>query len=148
MADVTIIQARPEHIEFVAPLFDGYRQFYGQPSDMKQARRFVLERLNNGESVLFLAFDGEVPVGFTQLYPSFSSVSMKRLWIVNDLFVLPRARKLGVGAALLERAGQFAEETNAKGLVLETASDNPAQKLYERLGWRRDEAFYHYFLNV
>ncbi len=148
MADVTIIQADVEHIEFIAPLFDGYRQFYGQPSDTARARRFVLERITNGESVIFLAFDGAVPIGFTQLYPSFSSVSMKRLWILNDLFVLPSGRKLGIGAALLERAGQFAVETNAKGLVLETASDNPAQKLYERLGWKRDEAFYHYFLNI
>ncbi len=115
---------------------------------MEKARLFILERLSNAESVIFLAFERTTPVGFTQLYPSFSSVSLKRLWMLNDLFVLPTVRKLGVGAALLKRARQFTMETNAKGLVLETASDNPAQKLYERLGWTRDEAFYRYFLNI
>ncbi len=148
MAHVTVIQAHPEHIEIVVPLFDGYRQFYGQPSDVAQSRRFVLERLTNNESVLFLALSDAVGAGFTQLYPSFSSVSMQRLWILNDLFVAPTARKQGVGVALMERAKQFAVETKAKGLVLETAIANPARKLYERLGWKRDEAVYHYFLNV
>ena len=86
------------------------------------------------------------PAGFTQLYPSFSSVSLRRLWILNDLFVAPSARGHGVGAALLARARVWAEETWAKGLVLETAVDNPAQRLYESMGWRRDEAALHYAL--
>ena len=72
---------------------------------------------------------------------------MKRLWILNDLFVAATARKQGVGEALLERARQFALETNAQGLILETGADNPARKLYERLGWKGD-ATLHYFLNV
>jgi GNAT superfamily N-acetyltransferase len=146
MPAVTIVQASLDHIEVVLPLFDSYRQFYDQPP-VEQARRFLTERLTGNESVVLLALSDGVGVGFTQLYPSFSSLSMKRLWILNDFFVAARARKQGVGEALLERAKQFALDTNAQGLILETGVDNPARKLYERLGWKQD-ATLHYFLNV
>ena len=145
---ITIIRAYPEHADQIAPLFDGYRQFYGQVSDIAAGRQFVLERLTHDQAVIFLALDGEQGVGFTQLFPSFSSVSMRRLWILNDLFVAPAARRHGVARALLEQARQFAIETQAKGLVLETASDNPARHVYESLGWQRDTEFYHYSLLV
>lgn len=145
---ISIIRATTEHADQIAPLFDGYRQFYGQPSDLEAGRQFVLERLKNDESVIFLALDGAQGVGFTQLFPAFSSVSMQRLWILNDLFVLPTARRRGVAGALLERARHFAIETQAKGLVLETAPDNPARRVYESLGWQRDTDFYHYSLLV
>ena len=88
-------------------------------------------------------------LGFTQLYPSFSSVSTKRLWILNDLFVSDEARRFGVARALMEKARIFAIETDAKGLILETALDNePAQALYESLGYTRDDEYYRYLLNV
>jgi GNAT superfamily N-acetyltransferase len=143
-----IIRAELKHLDGLAVLFDGYRQFYKQESDMDGAKLFLRERLTEGDSVIFLAMVNGLTVGFTQLYPSFSSVSMKRLWILNDLFVAQVARKRGVGEALLERAREFAVETNAKGLTLETAHDNrTAQSLYERMGWKRDESF-HYSLLV
>ncbi|CAA9431073.1 MAG: hypothetical protein AVDCRST_MAG37-607 [uncultured Rubrobacteraceae bacterium] len=67
----------------------------------------------------------------------------------NDLFVTPEARGRGFGAALLAETRRFAAETGAKGLTLVTAVDNlPAQRLYERMGWKRDETFYHYHLGV
>ena len=98
---------------------------------------------------MFLALEGTEGLGFAQLYPSFSSVSMKRLWILNDLFVAPEARRRGVAAALLEEARRLAVETRAEGLELATATENlPAQRLYERLGWERDDAFHHYFLSL
>ena len=147
MTHPTNVRASLEHIELVAPLFEAYRQFYRQPPEVEAARRFLTERLTGNESVLFLALSEGVGVGFTQLYPSFSSLSLKRLWILNDLFVAAPARKQGVGEALLERAMQFAMETSAQGLILETGVDNPARQLYERLGWKRDETL-HYFLNV
>ena len=143
-----ITRATSEHVELLTPMFDAYRQFYKQPSDPGQARRFLLERLERDQSVVFLAMEDEAGVGFTQLYPSFSSVSAKRVWILNDLFVVPEARQRGVASALLERAARFAVETQAKGLELKTAKDNPAQHLYERMGWQRDETFHHYSLNV
>lgn len=147
--ETEIIQATADHVDLIAPLFDGYRRFYGQPSDLARARDYLRERLDRGESVLFLAVQDRAGLGFTQLYPSFSSVSMKRLWVLNDLYVAAEARKQGVAAALLERARRFAVETGAKGLVLETALDNhPAQRLYERHGWRRDDAFCRYYLLV
>ncbi len=146
---VTVIRAELAHLNMLAELFDGYRQFYKQPSDLAGARQFLSERLSKNESVIFLALDGNTGLGFTQLYPSFSSVSMKRLWILNDLFVAPEARKMGVGEALMERARQFAIETGAKGLMLETAVDNfTAQKLYERVGYERETDFYVYTLLV
>jgi GNAT superfamily N-acetyltransferase len=146
---VTITRAALDHLDILTPLFDGYRQFYQQPSDLAGARQFLSERLSKNESVIFLALDGDTGLGFTQLYPSFSSVSMKRLWILNDLFVAPEARKRGVGEALMERARQFAIETGAKGLMLETAIDNyTAQRLYERMGWQRENDSYVYNLRV
>lgn len=143
----SIIRATIEHIDLIAPLFDGYRQFYKKPSDLVGARQFIKDRLIRHESVIFLAMDEDQALGFTQLYPSFSSTSMQRLWILNDLFVAPAGRRSGVGEALLERARQFAVEDGAKGLMLETAVTNTtAQKLYERLGWQRDTEYYVYNL--
>ena len=136
-------------LDDVAPLFDGYRQFYGQPSDLAAARAFLAERLRRHESVIFVAIADDVTLGFTQLYPSFSSVSVRRLWILNDLFVSPAARRGGVGRRLLERAREWAVETEAKGLTLTTAVTNSAARsLYESCGWRRDDEFAHYQLLV
>ena len=139
-------------VDAVAPLFDAYRQFYGQRSDLAAARAFLEERLRREESVIFLAVADEhanEALGFTQLYPSFSSVSVRRLWILNDLFVLPGLRRGGVGRRLLERAKEWAIETDAKGLMLATAVGNAAARaLYESCGWRRDDEFEHYVLLV
>ena len=133
----------------VAPLFDAYRQFYGKPPDEEAARRFLFARLSKDESVLFIARVAGKVAGFVNLYPVFSSVNLTRQWILNDLFVAPEARKRGVGRALTECARRLAEATQANGLALETAIDNhAAQKLYESLGWKRDEEFYRYFLPV
>jgi ribosomal protein S18 acetylase RimI-like enzyme len=143
-----IVRASHKDVDRIVSLFDQYRGFYRERANAEGARSFLTERLTKNESVVFLAVDPELDtVGFIQLYPSFSSVSMKRLWILNDLFVLPTARKRGVGEALLRRAEEFARETNAKGLELETWVDNlPAQRLYEKLGWKRNRDFYQYTL--
>jgi ribosomal protein S18 acetylase RimI-like enzyme len=147
--EVEIVQATPADVGAVAPLFDAYRQFYNRPPNEEAARRFLFARLSKGESVLFVAQRGQDAVGFVHLYPVFSSVNLARQWILNDLYVTPGVRKQGVGLALAERARQFAESTQADGLTLETAADNQvAQRLYERLGWKRDEQFYRYFLAV
>ncbi len=147
-----IRRATTTDLDAAAPLFDAYRQFYGQRSDVAAARAFLEERLRRDESVIFLAVadeDGGEALGFTQLYPSFSSVSLRRLWILNDLFVAPNGRRGGVGRRLLERAREWAIETEAKGLVLATAVTNrAAQALYESCGWQRDDEFQHYHLFV
>jgi ribosomal protein S18 acetylase RimI-like enzyme len=146
-----IRQASAEDIDLVAPLFDAYRQFYAQPSDLDLARAFIAERLTRGESVIFLAERDDRPVGFVQLYPLFSSTAPRprRLWLLNDLYVSPAARSGGVGRALMDRARQLAEATDAVGLELATARTNVgAQRLYESLGYRVDEHFLRYELGL
>lgn len=142
---IRVVRADRDDLDAIVPLFDAYRRFYGQPTDSAGARAFLADRITRGESVIFLALDGTTVVGFSQLYPSFSSVSMQRLWILNDLFVAPGARKAGAGRALLERAERWATETGAKGLTLATQRTNlTAQRLYEACGWSKDEEFFHY----
>ena len=140
-----VIQARRDNLELLVPLFDGYRIFYKQSSNPEAARNFLSERFQKNDSVIFLALDQDgTGIGFTQLYPSFSSVSMQRTYILNDLYVTSAARKRGVGKALMESAKQFAIESGSKGLTLETDLDNPAQSLYQRLGWKKDTHVNHY----
>jgi GNAT superfamily N-acetyltransferase len=140
-----IIRAQVKDAALIAPLFDAYRQFYQAPSDFEASHQFILERLTNHESVIFLAMEGERALGFVQLYPLFASVALQSLWLLNDLFVVESARKQGVGETLMKHAEQFAAETGSRGLFLRTAIDNvPAQKLYEKCGWARDETFYRY----
>jgi GNAT superfamily N-acetyltransferase len=147
MGKLSITRATLGMIDEVVPLFDAYRQFYAQVTDFEGARNFLTERLAKNESVIFLASEDGRSLGFTQLYPSFSSVSMQRTWILNDLFVYPNARGHGVAGALIERAKQFALETNVRELSLETAKTNlAAQDLYKKCGWKRDELFYKYEL--
>jgi GNAT superfamily N-acetyltransferase len=146
--DLTIVRAGRNELDDLAPLFDGYRQFYGQRSDLPAARRFLRDRIERDESVIYLSYaNGGEASGFTQLYPSFSSVSLKPLWILNDLFVRSDIRRGGVGRALLERARRHAVETGAKGLVLNTGVTNKAaQSLYKSCGWLRDDEFFQYHL--
>ncbi|HEX6062114.1 MAG TPA: GNAT family N-acetyltransferase [Candidatus Limnocylindria bacterium] len=145
MPEVRSVRAELDDLDTLVPLFDAYRRFYGQPSDLTGARTFLADRFKRGESVIFLAVVDGAIVGFTQLYPSFSSVSMKRLWVLNDLFVTADARKSGAGRALLERAERWAAETGAKGLTLSTQITNlGAQRLYEACGWTKDDEFLHY----
>ncbi|MEQ9301958.1 MAG: GNAT family N-acetyltransferase [Cyclobacteriaceae bacterium] len=142
---IRIVQATETHLDLLMPLFNDYRQFYGQESDIMGARIFLQRRIDKKESVIFLALEEDKGVGFTQLYPTYSSVSMQKFYILNDLFVSEEHRNKGIGERLLHQAKRFTADFKLKGLALETASDNPAQKLYERLGWIRDTDFYHYF---
>lgn len=141
-------QAAVEDLGRIVPLFDGYRQFYGQSSDPEAARVFLLERMRQQQSVIFIAEDDQDrALGFTQLYPSFSSVRLGRSYILNDLFVVPGARRHGVGALLLQAAARFGRSTGAVRLSLSTALDNgAAQALYESQGWQADTVFRHYNL--
>ncbi len=146
---ISVRQAGLVDVDIIAPLFDEYRRFYQQASDLSLARDFIHERLSLLESVIFLAESADgTAVGFTQLYPSFSSVSACRIWVLNDLFVAESARGQGVGSALLNAAKSHALTSGAKRLDLSTAHDNPAQKLYESHGYSRDSSFYSYSLKI
>ena len=146
---VHIKQAGVEDIETIIPLFAAYRTFYKVESDTAQLRSYLHERLKNNQSVIFLATSEGTAVGFTQLYPGFSSVSLKNTWTLNDLYVAPEARRLLVGQQLMDRAKQMAKESGACEIMLQTATDNiTAQGLYEKLGYERDNDFYCYCLDL
>jgi GNAT superfamily N-acetyltransferase len=149
-SNIQVRQASVSDLEALVPLFDGYRQFYGKSSDAALARSFLLERFQNNQSVIFIATQPDnVAVGFTQLYPSFSSVSAARTFILNDLFVAASGRRSGVGMKLLEAAAQFGRSVGAIRLSLSTAKDNEkAQALYASHGWVRDTEFYDYSLSL
>jgi len=144
----TVREASISDVDQLAPLFDGYRQFYGRSPDLAIARKFLAERLSRNQSRVLLAqaADGAA-IGFVQLFPSFSSVRAAPIYILNDLFVAPAARGRGVGRLLMKAAADAARQAGAARLTLSTAITNaPAQALYESLGWKRDEDFYEYNL--
>jgi len=141
---ITIRKATIDDLGAVAPLFDLYRQFYGQPSDPGAALDFLRARMEAGESTILLAVDEGDALGFCQLYPIFSSVSMRRAWLLNDLYVRTAARGKGVATALLSAAAEFGRGQQAKWLLLQTGATNGiAQALYEKNGWMREyDLFY------
>lgn len=140
MNDTAIRRATSEDIDAVAPLFDAYRGFYGQPSDLARARDWLRARMEGGDSVVFMAEHGAAAVGFVQLYPMFTSVGTARTWILNDLYVDAAARRNGVARGLLDAAVEFARSDGARGIVLETTRDNAAARaLYRNAGWSEDQ---------
>lgn len=144
-----IFQATTDHIDDVALLFNCYRIFYEQESNYNAAKEFIKERFERQDSVIFLATKDNKPVGYTQLFPSFSSVSMKRVWILNDLFVIPEVRNKGIAKALINGAKNYAIATKAIRIVLATEVTNiVAQKLYETMGYHKFDKFYHYILEI
>jgi len=145
-----LLRADASRVDQVAGLFDAYRSFYGQPANLPQSRQFLAERLARDESVIFYVQDASgQALGFVQLYPSFSSIDAHRTWLLSDLFTASQARGRGVGSLLMNAAREFAVATGAKGLVLETATDNHiAQRLYESLGYVRDPGYYTYCLDL
>lgn len=142
---ITIVKADQQHVESLAQLFDAYRVFYEQESNLKAAAAFLSQRLSKNESTVFMAFSDDQAIGFTQLYPLFSSVSLQSMHLLNDLYVDSAFRGKGVASLLLNEAKRFALENGSKGLSLETHNTNPAQALYERLDWVKDEEYLHYF---
>lgn len=134
---VVVRRASLDDLDALVPLFDAYRVFYAQTSDPDNAREFLATRLQRAESVILLAGPRSTAAGFTQLYPMFSSVSMARIWVLNDLFVAADARRGGVARALLDAAADFARDDGALRLELETMPGNiQAQALYRDMGWQ------------
>lgn len=142
--------AKMADIDALAVLFDGYRVFYQQASDLRVARDFILQRIQNGDSTILVAENetGEL-LGFVQLYPIFSSVSARSSLLLNDLFVSSIARRLGVGKGLMQAANNFGQSQGVCWIMLQTEKTNlSAQGLYESLGYQRDnDCFYYYFSN-
>ncbi|MFT4179067.1 MAG: GNAT family N-acetyltransferase [Thermomonas sp.] len=137
--DTAITRAGPADLDALSALFDAYRQFYGQPSDLPRARQWLRERLRFGESVVLVAKRNSATVGFVQMYPMFSSVRTAKTWILNDLYVDAEARRKGIARDLLAAAADFARTDGAAGIALETATDNAAARaLYRAAGWQED----------
>ncbi|TVZ50955.1 GNAT family N-acetyltransferase [Dokdonia sp. Hel_I_53] len=139
-----IRKATLDNLEDIIPLFDGYRQFYRQKSDLEAAKSFITSRLQYKDSTIFLCYKDDSAVGFTQLYPLFSSVTMQPMLLLNDLFIAENYRGQGIGTALINEAKELCTKTQQKGLVIQTEITNPAQKLYERLNFKKDPDL-HYF---
>lgn len=147
---VSIRRAELGDVGVVGGLFEKYCAFYGRHASPEDARAFIRDRMRLRDSVILLAERGEVrgghrAVGFVQLYPKWSSTTMHRDWILNDLFVEPDARRQGVARALMEEAVAFCRRSGAAGVTLKTQVGNaPARALYESLGWALDEEFVSY----
>ncbi|WP_019244323.1 MULTISPECIES: GNAT family N-acetyltransferase [Bacillus] len=146
---MNVYKATVNDVEGVSRLFNSYRMFYEKPSDLNGAKRFIKERMDLGDSIIYVAVEEGMYVGFVQLYPSYSSVSMNRIWILNDLYVEEDVRKKGVGQKLIDQAVELCHQTNAKTLTLQTSVTNKtAQKLYEKNDFVKDNEFYYYELTV
>lgn len=147
---MNISRATLQDLEPLNDLFDGYRVFYKKESDKITSRAFLKERIENDESVVFISRNEEgIATGFTQLYPLFSSTRMKRVWLLNDLFVNPKYRGQGFSKALMKRAKEFCKESGGAGLSLETAKDNHiGNQLYPSTGWTLDEAHNYYYWDL
>jgi len=145
-----IRKAIPEDIISLAKLFDAYRVFYEKSSDPSGAEIFLKERMDNKESVIFIAFSiSDELVGFTQLYPLFSSTRMRRLWLLNDLFVAPNYRGKGISIQLIDSAKRLCIETEAGGLILETAKANTiGNSLYPKAGFHLDTDHHYYYWDI
>lgn len=132
-------KAEVNDIKELSKLFDSYRVFYEKKTDLKSAEKFLLERIQNNESQIFVVENNSNLVGFVQLYPIFSSTRMRRLWLLNDLFVDEKHRGQGVSVLLINRAKKLCEQTNACGLILETAKSNiVGNQLYPKTGFVLD----------
>lgn len=142
MNDIHVRQAALSDLDDLAPLFDLYRVFQGRPSDPAAARAFLQARFDHGESVVFIAAEGKAAIGFAQLFPSYSSVALARVFILNDLFVHGSGRRKGVASKLLAAVEQYAWSLGAVRVTLNVARDNlPGQALYAAQGWTLDTQF-------
>jgi ribosomal protein S18 acetylase RimI-like enzyme len=149
MAQITVRRAQPEDHALLVPLFEGYRAFYRCVPDEQASRAFLSERLTRADSTIFIALEEENAAGFVQLYPLFSSLRMRRAWILNDLFVAPSYRGRHVARQLMDAARVMAVETGAASIALETAPDNhSARRLYESLGYHPEQSFMQYVLDL
>ena len=136
-----------KHLNELTPLFNDYRQFYKQDSNLEKAQEFLTNRIKNNESVIFIAYIENKAVGFTQLYPLFSSVSMQPMYLLNDLYVDATIRNKGVGQQLIQAAKNLCIEKQYKGLGIQTEVTNPAQHLYERVGFKKDPDLHLFWTN-
>ncbi len=147
---MNIRKANIHDIAQLSILFDAYRVFYEKESNVELAKIFLSDRINNHESEIFVAENEDKKlVGFVQLYPIFSSTRMKRLWLLNDLFVDETQRSKGISVALMDAAKDLCKTTNSCGMILETAKTNIiGNNLYPKTGFELDNEHHYYSWNI
>ena len=148
-----ILRAYTRHLSLIVGLFDEYRQHFSQPSDPEGCRAFLAERLEKRDSAIFFASEGsgsfQKALGLMQLYPTFSSLPLHRIWILSDLYVIPGCRRHGIARVLHDRARQLATETRASGITLAAGRENSmAVRLFEALGYQREVREDHFYLSL
>ena len=147
--DLKIIRANKNHIKDVSVLFDLYRQFYKYQKDLNNSKNYLHKRIINNESIIFIGTENEKIIAFVQLYETFDSLNLSKKLVLYDLYVLEKYRKLGIGRKLMNKSKDFAKNNNFPKIELSTSIDNySAQKLYESLGYIRDNEYYNYGLEV
>jgi ribosomal protein S18 acetylase RimI-like enzyme len=147
-----IRKATIQDLDQLTTLFDQYLLFYKRPSNVEKHKSYLKERIENNEAIIFMAFDDESTdkaIGFTLIYPTFSSILLNKILILNDLYVDSTIRNKGTGEQLILKTVELAKELNIKLVRLRTAKNNiVAQGLYHKMGFVRDELVYTYDLTV
>ena len=141
-----VIHCTEANLETLAQLFNDYRIFYEQDSDVPASRAFIRQNLEQKRSKLFLLpDDAGSPIGFSQLYPAICSLELKSYYYLSDLYVVPSARKNGHAKYLMNYITDHCLNEGAQRLTLDTATTNKAaQSLYESLGYEREEVYITY----
>jgi GNAT superfamily N-acetyltransferase len=143
---IQIQRAQNTHLNELAQLFDAYRVFYKKESNLDDAKCFLSDRMDKKESIIFVALLKNEVVGFTQLYPLFSSTNMTPLWLLNDLYVAKQHRGNQISKGLIKAAQEHCKITKANGISLETENNNvPGNALYHKMGFARDQEHNYYF---
>ncbi|WHY01446.1 GNAT family N-acetyltransferase [Neobacillus sp. DY30] len=149
MSEITISQAAIQDLSKLVPIFDDYREYFKQQKDPAQVEQFLFEKFEHLESVIFIAQVQEEVVGFAQLYPVFSSLTLQRVWLLNDFFITERNRGSGVGTQLFEKVKEFTQLTKSKGIELSVEHTNKkAWAFWEKQGFKMDEDFRYYFYKL
>jgi len=144
-----IKEATVEDSEKIGEVFDLYRQFYKKDPNKIVSIEYIKQRLTNKESTIFFVEEDNVCIGIVQLYVTFDSLELSKKIILYDLFVRSEYRKKGIGAMLMDASKDFAKNNGITGIELSTAiSNGTAQRLYESLGYERDNEFYNYYLST
>lgn len=149
MSKPAIRQATIQDLPSIVPIFDSYREYFNQQKDPVLVERFLFEKFEHRESVIFIAQKQDEVIGFAQLYPLFSSLTLQRVWLLNDFFITEEFRGSGVGTQLFATVKEFTLLTKSKGIELSVEHTNKkAWTFWEKQGFKEDEEFRYYFYKL
>jgi GNAT superfamily N-acetyltransferase len=149
MNKLTIRQATIQDLSKLVPIFDDYREYFKQQKNPEAVNQFLFEKFEHLESVIFIAQLEDEVVGFAQLYPVFSSLTLQRVWLLNDFFIAEEYRGSGVGTQLFAKVKEVTLLTKSKGIELSVEHTNKkAWAFWEKQGFKMDEEFRYYFYKI